>query len=299
MMTMRKDKVATLITSRDPKGLQAVTIFEAAYNKARLDDDSAQLLNERGDELKAGVTELIAKLSITNQYADEEVESSYGYLSGYTKPKTIAEQGTILSGLFPGLTVGSVTAGLARAELPDGAEGYFAIPHWEKIAPTYGEATQLVLDLLSKAYGGKFKNWRKGQLGPQNLRQSAKSVGMWEKFRNEQQGDILVVSAQFGLRHRGRSCRRAREVMLKAEFGLGAFAVGIMLLTHMDRLQNVDDLWIDCAGDEFHDPQVSGAPFSHAPFFYFPGGRLGFDTRWSGNTYGIYGSASGWSVPQS
>jgi len=36
----------TLITSRDPKGLQAVSIFEAAYNKAKLDDEGAQLLNE-------------------------------------------------------------------------------------------------------------------------------------------------------------------------------------------------------------------------------------------------------------
>lgn len=289
---------SALITSRDPKGLQAVSIFEAAYNKARLDDDSAQLLNERGDELKAGVSELIAKLSITNQFADEEVESTYGYLSGYTKPKTIAEQDNILSGLFPGLSAGSVTAGLARAELPDGAEGYFTIPRWQKVAPTYGEAVQKVLDLLSKAYGGKFKNWREGQVGPNNLRQSAKSVGMWEKLGNEQ-GDILVIPAQFGIRHRGRSVRRAREVMEGNEFGLGAFAVGIMLLTHMDRLQNVDDLWIDCAGDEFHDPPHSAAPFGRAPFFFFSDGKLRFGTGWSGSAYGFCGSASGWSVPQS
>jgi len=48
--------------------------------------------------------------------------------------------------------------------------------------------------------------------------------------------DILVVPAQFGLRHRGRSVRRVREVMNANEFGLGVFAIGIMLLTHPERL---------------------------------------------------------------
>jgi len=288
----------TLITSRDPKGRQTMSIIEAAYNKAKLDDDSAQLLNERGDELKAGVSELIAKLSITNEYADEEVESTYGYLSGYTKPKTVPEQVNILSGLFSGTAIGFADADVARGELPDGAEGYFAIPRWQKIAPTYGEAVQKVLDLLSKAYGGRFRNWREGQLGPQNLRQSAKSVAMWEKLGQEQKSDILVVPAQFGLRHRGRSVRRAREVMRKAEFGLGAFAVGIMMLTHENRLKHYDDLWIDCAGDEFHDPQISDAPFDHAPCFFFGGGKLKFGTRWSVSAFVYCGSASGFLVPQ-
>lgn len=36
----------TLITSRDPKGLDAIQKFEGAYNKVRLDEDSAQRLNE-------------------------------------------------------------------------------------------------------------------------------------------------------------------------------------------------------------------------------------------------------------
>lgn len=304
----------TLITSRDPKGRQATSIFEAAYNKAKLDDDAAQLLNERGDELKAGVSDLIAKLSVTNQYADEEVSSSYGYLSvtdkykneevaskcGYLsdyKPKKLTEQAITLRRLFPELVGCNYVLG-ART-LPSGAEGWFAIPRWQSIAPTYGEAVQKVLDLLEKAYGGKFDNYCKGPLGPANLRQSAKSVAFWEKIGEEQKGfDILLIPAQFGIRHRGRSVRRAREVMESNECGLGAFAVGIMLLTHEDRLQHYDDLWIDCAGDEFHDPRISGEPFDHAPIFYFVNGELRFDTFWSVIAIDHYGSASGWSVPQ-
>ncbi|MDP2587064.1 MAG: hypothetical protein Q8P32_04860 [Candidatus Komeilibacteria bacterium] len=53
----------TLITSRDPKGLHAVGLFEAVYNKFGLNDQGAQRLNERGDEFQNGIRKLIAELS--------------------------------------------------------------------------------------------------------------------------------------------------------------------------------------------------------------------------------------------
>jgi hypothetical protein len=235
---------------------------------------------------------------LTIQYADEETESSCGYLSGYTKPKAIAEQVSILSGLFSGVSIGLADADIGSGELPDGAEGYFAIPRWRSIAPAYGEAVQKVLDLLSKAYGVRYRNWREGQLGPNYLRQSAKSRASWMTLGREQKGDIFVIPAQFGIRHRGRSVRRAREVMRRNEFGLGAFAVGIMLFTHENRLKHYDDLWIDCAGDEFHDPQGSAAPFDRAPYFDFSDDELKFDAAGSDFAGGGYGSASGWVVPR-
>ncbi|MDP3901622.1 MAG: hypothetical protein Q8Q37_01430, partial [bacterium] len=52
-----------LITSRDPKGLHAVGLFEAAYNKSKLDEARAQRLNERGGELQDGIAKLIAELT--------------------------------------------------------------------------------------------------------------------------------------------------------------------------------------------------------------------------------------------
>ena len=68
-----------LITSRDPKGRQATSIFEAAYNDSRLNDHCAQRLNESGDELKKGAMKLIQKLAVSDEFAGEEVESSYSY----------------------------------------------------------------------------------------------------------------------------------------------------------------------------------------------------------------------------
>lgn len=284
-----------IVTARDPKGTKFVSIVEAAYNKAGLSENEAQRVNDT-----AGLADLIgtfiADNRLTDKYKDEEVSSNYGYFSGY-KPKDVIAQTNLLRQLFPG--VGYANEQMARPAALN-AEGYFAIPRWQTIASTYTEAVQKVLDALKSQRNGKFYNYRDGELGPDQLRQSTKSVAFWEKIGEEQKGfDILLVPAQFGIRHRGRSVRRAREVMESGEFGLGAFAVGIMLLTHADRLKHYDDLWIDCAGDEFHDPQVSDAPFDLAPYFIFSDGRLKFASSWSDIAYDRYGSASGFLVPQS
>jgi hypothetical protein len=79
------------------------------------------------------------------------------------------------------------------------------------------------------------------------------------------------------------------------EYGLGAFAVGIMLLTHPERLMNYDDLYVDCAGDEYA-PEADG-DFSHAPFFRFDDDRVKFLAYWFGNARDNYGSASAF-LPQ-
>jgi hypothetical protein len=269
------------------------------FKRVDVSKGGAQRVHGNGDfaaRVREGAILALADLSVTDKYKDEEVSSKYGYLSGYKKPEDVIEQTNLLRQLFPG--VGFADENMARPVVAN-AEGYFAIPRWQSIAPTYGETVQKVLDALNKAYKGKFKNWREGQLGQGQLRQSAKSAAAWEQIGETQKGfDILLVPAQFGLRHRGRSVRRAREVMERNEFGLGAFAVGIMLLTHADRLRHYDDLYADCAGDEFHDPRRSGAPFVRAPIFSFSVEKLKFDAGWSGIAGGRYGSASGWAVPQ-
>lgn len=274
------------ITSNQRK--QIVRFMEDGIDAMNLQKDGAQRLIENGGEFQSELKKLVERFSITNQYADEEVESSYGYLSGY-KPKGITEQTNRLRELFPG--IGYANEKLAEGVLPENAEGWFAIPRWEKVAPTYGEAVQKVLGLIKQTRNGAFYNYRDGELGPDQLRQSAKAKSMFQKLGDEQKDqDILVVPAQFGIRHRGRSVRRAREVMNENECGLGAFAIGIMLLTHPERLQHYDDLWIDCAGDEFA-PLADGV-FSKSPYFEFHVGGVEFGTSDVDLAYGYCGSAS-------
>ena len=274
------------------------------FKGANVSKEGAQRVHGNGDfaaRVREGAILALADMSVTDKFKDEEVSSKYDYLSGYKKPKGVTEQTNLLRQLFPG--IGFADEKTEPRPVPPNAEGWFAIPRWQSVVKhlpverqVYGEAVQIVLDQLEKAYKGKFKNWRKGELGPDQLRQSAKSAAAWEKIGQEQKDfDILLVPAQFGLRHRGRSVRRAREVMQADEFGLGAFAVGIMLLTHADRLKHYDDLWVDCAGDEFA-PGADGV-FSFAPVFNFYADRLKFGTNWVGGASDGYGSVSAF-LPQ-
>jgi len=295
----------TTITSATNGQIKQINRFgsdaiEKVLEELGLDNPGAQRVIEHGDEFARAIREValtsLKDLSVSDKFKNEEVASKYGYLSGYTKPKSITEQCNILRQIFPG--IGFADEKLAEREVPKHAEGWFAIPKWQTVAPTYTEAVQKVLDAIKQARNGKFHNYRDGQITQSRLRQTAKTEAVFQKLGDEQKDhDILVVAAQFGLRHRGRSIRRAREVMQANECGLGAFAVGIMILTHPKRLSHYDDLWLDCSGDEFDDPAADDR-FAHAPLFSFGGGRVKFGTDWFGNASGDCGSVSAF-VPQS
>ncbi|MEK7478171.1 MAG: hypothetical protein AAB645_02270 [Patescibacteria group bacterium] len=295
--------LAPSVTTRDPKGLKFISVIEAAYNKADLSEEEAQHVNDTPG-LPELVRSFIDEHRLTDQFKDEERESSYGYLSGYT-PKDIIPQTNRLRELFPGIGFANqdLLTQIEKGEvrLPKHAEGWFAIPNWMKnpqiFGATYSEVVLTVLETIKQARGGKFYNYREGQIDEEHLRQSARMQEFWKNLSATQgDPDILIVPAQFGIRHRGRSVRRAREVFLAGEFGLGAFAIGIMILMHPERLQNEDDLRIDCAGDEFDDPG-GVASFGRAPCFGFCVGGVRFGASWCVHAYDYYGSASGF-VPQ-
>lgn len=266
---------------------------EQALKKVGLDKNGLQKLIGNGDEFQADIVASIRKHSIS-QFADEEVALKYGYMSGYRKPKGITEQTNILRQLLPG--IGYADEKIAQQPLPVNAEGWFAIPKWQSVDKTYEEALLKVMSLIKKQRKGNFYNYCKGRFGVQYLRQHKRTVKKLETLAGQQKGyDILVVAAQFGLRHGGRSVRRTREVFTANEFGLGAFEIGCMLLTHPERLQNNNDLWIDCPGNE-HAPNAVGV-FSLAPCFYFSSGKVRFDTFWFDYANEFCGSPSGF-LPQ-
>lgn len=162
---------------------------------------------------------------------------------------------------------------------PDIGQGehLFLIPHWSKIAPTYNEALQKVLDAIKSTR--PFYNWREGKLDTSYLRQSPLKKVIPE-----------IVSAQFGMNHKGESVERMRSNK-KEELLFGAYEVGIMLLTHPDRLTKYEDLFIDCSGDEYS--YDAGSDFSDAPYFYWGDGKLYFDMKFVDDACGYFGSVSG------
>jgi hypothetical protein len=247
-------------------------------------DASIAKARKNGGQFKEYLAEPLQNHSINSQYADEELESNYGYFSGY-KPKNINDQINILRKFFP--DIGSADGKLTERRLPSNAEGWFAIPRWEKIASTYGEAVQRVLDL-----NGASCNHRCRQFDAQYLHQFQKSAEAFQKIGDEQKDhDILIIPAQLGVRHRGRSVRRAREVMNVNEFGLGSFAIGVMILTHPERLQHYKDLRIDCAGDEFSPDSYYGS--NDVPYFTCSiDGRANFNAYYFSFVSNRFGSAS-------
>ncbi len=91
-----------VVTNRDPKGGKFMAIVAAAYDKAGLSEEEAQRVNDTSG-LSDLVAKFIAESRLTDRFKNEEVRSSYGYLSGYTKPIGITLQTNRLRELFPGI----------------------------------------------------------------------------------------------------------------------------------------------------------------------------------------------------
>jgi len=271
-------------------GSDAVEVVLAELD---LSQDGAQcVIEQNGEEfceaMRNAARVALRVMSMPNQFADEEVDSNFTYPPEYKGVKGVAEQTNILRGLFPGL--GFADEKVVALPLPKHAEGWFAIPRWQNIAPTYGEAVEKVSALIVSRR--TFYNYRQGKLAARYLRQHARTEKFLRQVGDQQKDfDILVVAAQFGLRFRGKSVRRSRVLFEKNEYGLGAFAIGIMLLTHPERLVRWEQLHVDCAGDEYSAD--GDGVFSEAPYFYFDDDELRFGTRDCSSYSGPFGSASG------
>jgi hypothetical protein len=273
--------------------------------------DGLERLLASGNELCAAIIETITtqtrELSATDKFADEEVSSSYKYPKGYKGPKPISTQVDILAGIFS-LSLGNTSEFLNKVlpsrELCAGAEGRFAVASVDAVAkrffpeikdPAERYVRAVTLGLEKLAASRPFYNYREGQLTTENFRRHVRTAHALDLIREKQTGDILVLDAQLGMRHRGRSVRRAREIFNANEFGLGAWEVINIALTHPERLVTYEELDMDCAGDEFDPGEDDG--FSHAPVLLFVDGEVKFGANWFNFALELCGSVSGF-VPQ-
>ena len=271
-------------------GFSASAIRDAVM-EVNLSKDSADRVLDGHEEF----TEAI-KLMVVSIFRDpsvlvrpKEPEIVRGYFSGYSKPKSVETQVSILLELFPKLSPRScIDVGVDSLV---GPEGVFAIPRWQAVANTYCEAVQVVFNLLETLCGRGFKNERNNRIGPKYLRQSVNSVSAWECLSKRQSGnDILLLPAQFGKHRVGLK----HGPLDDGEFYLGVFAGCVMLLTHMERLKSDKDLPLNLAGDEYDDSRYPGASFCCVPFIDFYKKVILFNTLSCGRENG--GSLTGWVV---
>lgn len=144
--------------------------------------------------------------------------------------RSVIEQAAMLKMLFPDLHV-TFDERVATRPLPLGAEGWFAIPRWEVMAPTYRKAVEYVFTALSSQ-----RIFSQSELEVKHFRRNARTTEMFYQISDRQWGyTILIVPCQFNLRPYRRSTlltHRARAIFRPNEFGLDMFTVGIILLTH-------------------------------------------------------------------
>lgn len=289
--------MATLITATEGQRKQAKRLLEDAIDRMLaegiLDKDGFQKLIESGGEFQKSVIDVAAQIAADEQFSDEGYDSDCTYPRSY-KARPLAEQVKILRKAFPELGDFFV---VPEGPLPFRAEEWFAVPRWRLLALTYGQAVKRVFEAIR----GKrilSSHCIEGAASLENLRQNAETITACEKIADQQtENDILIVPCQTGLYYRGLSVRRARKLMLPAEFALDTFSVGCILLTHPERLTNRGGhvLHISIAGDVFPPGAVAGNMFSHIPAYplFHCDEFLTFDVGYDDNPNENYGLATG------
>lgn len=207
-----------------------------------------------------------------------------GYPAVY-RQKPLEEQVGVLRTVWPALTPGTRILERERMALPAGAEALFAIPKWSKISSSpVGAAQDVMRKMVERRQLRTFfpitahNEFRPHQLSSQRL----------DAFANGQEGDIVVVPAQFGALRSGVSGKAVRDSLAPNECALGFFAIGCMLLTHPKRIVCYDDLYIDCSGDDWILPNKEQFTYQPGLFFFENGLDLGISDLTSGGS--IYGS---------
>jgi hypothetical protein len=293
-MTMQA--LITAITEGQKKQVRrfAEDAVDCAIEEIVLNRNSMQKLIENGGEFKDRIINIIKELSC-QQYTNEEVESSYTYPEDY-EIRDVNQQISTLRRFLPRLKIDSEK--ILCPPLPPNAEGWFAVPRWQSIAETYDRAVQIILHQLETQSFDEFYNFYNNKIAGRYLRRhecAAKKIQMLSDQQDD--SDILLIAAQFGLYHRGRSVRRAREVFSYEEFGLGVFETGCMLLTHPKRFSNFGDLMISCPGDRYS--LKGNGDFSRVPVFSFNNGQREFFSVEPHHPYGKFGSVSGFILRKS
>ncbi|MDO8529784.1 MAG: hypothetical protein Q7S10_00005, partial [bacterium] len=218
---------------------------DLVLSKNELDQDSFQRLLENGNELCGSITETIVtrtrELSLSDRFADEEVSSTWTYPKEYKGPKPIEEQIKALATIFNLDPAEALAYAKNLPQLPEGAEGWFAIlspsalfPEIKDPAERYCRSVQLAHEKIKATRA--FYNYREGQIDKAHLRVHPRTAQMVSQLAEQQRGGILIVAAQLGMSHRGQSTRRAREVFKPNEFGLGSLAGCSIVLVHPERL---------------------------------------------------------------
>lgn len=234
--------------------------------------------------------------------------SFFAYPEIYKGPREITEQIYKIAGIFdldPRFALEFVNninqsrQGDAQSILPSGAEGWFAVPSLrglnKKYFPHVSDPDEIYCKSLKLAHvklkeSRNFYAYLPGGISKERLRILPSTLRGLGQIENSQKGDILVIPAQLGLKHRGESPSLAKDTYSPNEYGLDSFSLCAILLTHPERLAGWNELGIECPGNVF-DYYKSGL-FTHTPTYSLRGTGVRAYHLWNWDGYANYGSAT-------
>ena len=220
------------------------------------------------------------------------------YPKGY-KPLPVREQTKILCEYF-GIDVPSMLP-FKNIKVHPESDGLYVIPKPSFVAKhlrvrpqdPYKNWGRLTEDgpLAALESQGNFKNWRKGEMTNKYIKLLDSTKKALQQLEEDQEGDFLVISAQTGKKHTGKSVQDVRNSLNDGkEWLLPAYCVGWMLFTNPHRLTAWEDLAIDCAGDEYS--YGADDEFGYCLYFNWYEDEVHVDGSWVEYARESFGSAS-------
>ncbi len=199
------------------------------------------------------------------------------------KPKSVNEQVKRLRKLFP-------NSKFQESEKSD--EQGFVIPTWSSIACSYQKALEKVFDRIGKLEGIEFSNWHLGKQDENNLRHNTRTISIFNSVLESQaHGNYVVANAHMGKHSLGKSPNEVlAEIDGGVNFGLTGFHVGIIILTHFDRIAGRGDMWINCLGDEIITSTKN--EFNGVPFYTITNKKIWFCGHDRNCKFDRFGSAT-------
>ena len=154
--------------------------------------------------------------------------------------------------------------------LPKGADGWFAIPKVDRVAPTYGQALEKAL--VFATHNARYMDWTSDRdfIRPDVTEQ------IYRRLSKEQPGDFIIIPARIK-GYRGKSPGELRSCVENNEFGVDAFTLACIIIANPEifrsEKENQETVIINCPGDKVFR--------YHSPYFIF--------MSYNGNTdFGIH-----------
>lgn len=215
-------------------------------------------------DLVARAVQQVIDTTPKGNFVVEQVASKCRYPTKHSGPRSVMSQIALLAAKFNFEPSKANNFATRLPKLPEEAEGWFAIPSEAGMAKLasraksqnkkpYQSAVQVVADYMNTQ--GVVGNPLRGE-----LRYSMpipvcapKTQRAMQRLSAEQPGDILIIPAQLGQRHLGRSARRAEECFAPNEFALDIISLLAILNTHPFRVMtdSVKCPLATCSGTRF------------------------------------------------